>query len=100
MTETNETKIAVLHTVIENVKEQTKLLHDGLREQNKAQYDSLAGHISSVQGDLIKVQQDVKLLIETMNKGKGAYTASLLLAGILGSAALTVIQWASGLIKH
>jgi hypothetical protein len=82
MNDSPEVRIAVVETKIE-----------GLREQNKAQYDSL-------KSEVYLIKDDIKSLIAVMNRGKGAYTASLLLAGTLGTGILAGVQWLLSFVKH
>lgn len=52
---------------------------NGLREQQKSHAETTTREISSLKAD-------IKLLLEALNKGKGAYTTSLIVAGSLASA--------------
>ena len=89
MPETNETKIAVLQIEIA-----------GLREQNKNHAEATQRNFSDNKEEVHALQQDVKLILEVMNKGRGAYTASLIAAGLIGSAFVSIVGWFTGMIKH
>lgn len=69
----NAVKIAV-------VEEQIK----GLREQQSA-------HNSNTQNRFNTLEEKIDELFAVMNRGKGAYAASLAIAGAIGALALTVI---------
>lgn len=69
----NDVRIAVLE-------EQIK----GLREQQKA-------HADETRSALNGISHKIEALSETMNKGKGAFAVSILLAGIIGGAATKAI---------
>lgn len=71
----NAIKIAV-------VEEQVR----GLREQQKA-------HHAETKGDLVSLQQAVYELTAVMNRGKGAYAASLAIAGAIGAFIMSVTGW-------
>jgi hypothetical protein len=87
MTETPETKIAVLEEKL-----------SGLREQAKAHQDNVAKMFAD-QNEMIKhLFEKVDVLNAALNRGKGAFTASLLLAGAIGTGVTTVVEYFLG--KH
>jgi hypothetical protein len=65
---------------------------DGIREQQRVHNETTQRRFNEVQAQLTEV-------LAAMNRGRGAYTASLLLAGALGSAVLAAIKWGGGLLK-
>jgi hypothetical protein len=69
----NAVKIAVLETKIE-----------GLREQSVA-------HYKTNQERFDRVDMKIDELVAVMNRGKGAYTASMIIAGAIGAFALKLL---------
>lgn len=65
---------------------------DGIREQQRVHNETTQKRFNDIQEQLTEV-------LAAMNRGRGAYTASLLLAGALGSALLAAIKWGGGLFK-
>jgi hypothetical protein len=60
----------------------------GLREQQKA-------HATETKDAIASVAKDVKDLTAIMNRGKGAYAASMAFAGAIGAALVAVFSWVS-----
>jgi len=63
----------------------------GLREQAKS-------HAESTKDEFTKINAKVDEIITLMNKGKGAYAASLMFAGVVGSAVMAGVTWFLGKI--
>ncbi len=61
----------------------------GIREQQKA-------HAHETKTDIAALARDVKDLLAVMNRGRGAYAASLMLAGLIGG----VVLKSFGLVAH
>lgn len=61
----------------------------GIREQNKAQFLSL-------QQEMAEMNKAITELVAIMNKGKGAYAASLALAGTIGG----FLIWVGGKVAE
>lgn len=68
-------KIAVLETQF-----------SGLREQHKA-------HAEAMEKQFSALSEKIDELTAIMNQGKGAYAASMLLAGVIGGAIMAAIEW-------
>ena len=73
----NAIKIAVLEEQL-----------SGLREQQKA-------HNDLTQSRFDKLTQKIDDLTAIMNRGKGAYAASMAFAGAIGAVIMSVIAWAA-----
>lgn len=58
---------------------------EGLREQQKSHHESNAKRFDSV-------EEKIDSLVAIMNRGKGAYTASMILAASLGGFILTLFK--------
>lgn len=58
----------------------------GLREQAKS-------HADNTKEQFDKLGEKVDDLIALMNKGKGAYAASLMFAGTVGAALVSAVSW-------
>lgn len=58
----------------------------GLREQQKA-------HAQKTDERFSGIDTKLEILINTMNRGKGIFAASLFLAGIIGGAIMNVIHF-------
>ncbi len=65
----------------------------GLREQQRA-------HNSSTQSRFDRVEQKLDELTAVINRGKGAYTASLVLAGLIGGFLLKIIGAMAGYFSN
>lgn len=74
----NSVKIAVLEEQIR-----------GLREQQKI-------HAEATHKSLINLTEKIDRLFEVMNRGKGAFAASVALAGVFGAAVTKTIAFISG----
>jgi len=78
----NAVKIAVLEERI-----------DGLREQQKAHHCDTKNDLAEVKETLVEMAKRQDELTAIMNRGKGAYAASMAMASSLGALAITVITW-------
>jgi len=63
----------------------------GLREQQRAHNESTQKRFDIFEGKMDG-------LITAMNRGKGAYAASMVFAGIIGAVVLSVLSWALGFL--
>lgn len=63
----------------------------GLREQHRA-------HNESTQKRFDTLEEKVDSLVAVMNRGRGAYAASMVLAGVIGAVILKYVAWALGAI--
>lgn len=75
MEQENAVRIAVVEEQIRGLREQAKVHAD----QTQIRFDRLEGKVDT--------------LVGVMNRGRGAYAASLAIAGIIGAAVLKAIDW-------
>lgn len=81
-TQENTVKIAILETKIE-----------GVREQQKA-------HNESTQKRFDELNTKLDELTAIMNRGKGAFAASMAMAGAVGAVLMAGISWVLSLIHR
>lgn len=62
----------------------------GIREQQRA-------HNSSTQERFDDMGRKLDALFAALNRGKGAYAASIIFAGAIGALLLSLITWAAGI---
>jgi len=89
MSDENAIKIAVLE-------EQFR----GLREQQKAHSDASIKRFDEMMASQAAQTASLVKLEAIMNRGKGAFAASMMFAGAIGATALAVISWFLGLFHR
>lgn len=84
----NAIKIAVLQEQIQGLRAQAT----AHAATTKEQFDKLDGKVDAKFGAMGK---KVDELLAVMNRGKGAYAASLAMSGVIGAAVLSAINYVS-----
>lgn len=96
MADDQDIQIAVLQEQIKGVKEQQKANADTTKELFVAQSLDFAKKFEDQNKMIAVLSSQMTTLNAALNRGRGAYAASMALASIIGGGIMAIIEW----IRH